>query len=112
MNEVIRKELKQNYKDSPSTAGIYLIRNKLNKMSLIASAQNAQGVLNRHLFELKFGQHRNKALQAQWNEQGESAFEFLLITHVKPDEKNIKLALETLLDKYTLEYEITDENSY
>lgn len=107
-----KKELKQSYKDGPTTAGIYLIANRQTGHKLLASAANAQGVLNRHLFELKFGQHRNKALQQAWNQYGESAFEFSVLEKVKPDEKNIKAALEKLLESWQQKLRIAHEHRY
>ncbi|SQA96976.1 Uncharacterised protein [Cedecea neteri] len=48
MTEAInKKDLKQSYKDSPTTAGVYLIANTQTGHKLLASAANAQGVLNR-----------------------------------------------------------------
>lgn len=113
MTEAInKKDLKQSYKDSPTTAGIYLIANTQTGHKLLASAANAQGVLNRHLFELKFGQHRNKALQQAWNQYGEPAFEFTILEKVKPDEQNVKAALEKLLETWQQKLRIAHEHSY
>ena len=113
MTETInKKDLKQSYKDSPATAGIYLITNTQTGHKLLASAANVQGVLNRHRFELKFGQHRNKALQQAWNQYGESAFEFTVLEKVKPDEQNVKAALENLLEAWQKKLRIAHEHSY
>lgn len=107
-----RKELIQNYKDAPSTAGVYLIKNTNTNKYLIQSATNPKGAINRHLFELKYGQHRNRRLQQDWNDSGESAFEFSIINTVKPDEMNIQKALDEMLEASFLEFGVTDENSY
>ncbi|WP_227318991.1 GIY-YIG nuclease family protein [Cedecea davisae] len=110
MTEAInKKDLKQIYKNSPTTAGIYLITHTQSGHKLLGSAANAQGVLNRHLFELKFGQHRNKELQQAWNQYGEPAFEFSVLERVKPDEKNINAALEKLLEVWQQKLRIADE---
>ena len=98
-----KKDLKQQYKNSVSNAGIYLITHKQNGTFLLGSAQNARGVLNRHQFELKFKQHRNKALQQDWDRDGENAFSLSVLETVKPDEKNIVSALEQLLEKWQFE---------
>ncbi len=113
MTEAVnKKDLKQSYKDSPTTAGIYLITNTQTGHKLLASAANAQGVLNRHQFELKFGQHRNKALQQAWNQSGETAFEFTVLEKVKPDEQNVKAALENMLEAWQQKLRIAHEHSY
>lgn len=113
MTETInKKDLKQGYKDAPTTAGIYLITNTQTGHRLLASAANAQGVLNRHLFELKFGQHRNKLLQQAWQQYGEAAFEFSMLERVKPDEKNINAALEKRLEAWQQKLRIADEQRY
>lgn len=107
-----RKELKQSYKDAPSTAGVYLIRNQNTGMILMQSAKNPKGIINRHIFELKYGQHRNAQLQQDWNSFGENAFEFSIIKTVKPDELNINNALDEMLAKCREEFSVTEDNSY
>ena len=107
-----RKDLKQSYKDAPSTAGIYLIKNNQTGMNLMQPAQNAKGVINRHLFELKYGTHRNIKMQQDWNEYGEASFEFMVIKNVKPDEQNIKSVLEKMLNECREKFGITNDNIY
>ncbi|CFQ33405.1 GIY-YIG nuclease family protein [Yersinia bercovieri] len=107
-----KKTLKRSYKEDHTTAGIYLISNKHTDKKLLASATNAQGTLNRYRFELKFGQHRNKILQQEWDLYGETAFEFTLLACVQPDEKNINAALEKLLNEWQQKVRISDEQRY
>ncbi len=107
-----RKSLKQNYKDAPSTAGVYLIKNTQTGMNLLQSTQNVKGGINRRLFELKYGQDRNIKMQQDWNQYGEESFEFLIIKTVKADEQNIKSALKEMLNEYSIKLGITDDNSY
>lgn len=112
ITELNKKNAKQEFKDSPSAAGVYLIRNTITNMRLLLSAQNARGALNRHQFELRYHQHRNRRMQAEWNEYGEAAFEFILLKNVKPDEKNIKEALSNMLDEYKQQYGSSDSNTW
>ncbi|MBT0383267.1 hypothetical protein [Morganella morganii] len=51
-------------------------------------------------------------MQAEWNEYGEAAFEFILLKNVKPDEKNIKEALSNMLDEYKQQYGSSDSNTW
>lgn len=107
-----RKELKQNYKNALTTAGVYLIKNTDTGMCLMQSAKNLKGIINRHLFELKYSQHRNVRLQQDWNTFGEGSFEFSVIKTVKPDELNIDMALDEMLTTCLEDFGVTDANSY
>lgn len=71
-----RKELKEEYKQSPPAMGVYQIRNLINGKLLIGSALNLKGILNSNKFQLNLGSHRNKRLQADWNEFGSDSFAF------------------------------------
>ena len=51
---------------------------------LIETSKNAQAALNRHKAELKFGKHRDKKLQADWQRLGEVAFTFKIIETLSP----------------------------
>lgn len=59
-------------------SGIYQIRNTKNGKVFIASARNVSK-LNGVKFELNMGGHRNKALQSEWKEYGEDAFQFEIL---------------------------------
>lgn len=107
-----KKTLKQAYKDSPSTAGIFIITNNVSRKSILNASMNAQGTLNRHKFELKYLKHKNKNLQADWETYGEDGFSFSVLETIKPDEQNVQSALNTLIEKYKIEYQLNDENTY
>lgn len=66
------------------TAGIYLVKNLETGRVLLGSSLNLHGPLNRHRAELKFGSHRCKALQADWDRLGEKAFAFEIVATVLP----------------------------
>jgi hypothetical protein len=97
-----KKELKQQYKEVKTQAGIYQIKNTKNQKILIASTMNLK-TMNGKRFELTMGSHRNKSLQSDWNEFGENAFAFevLEVLEIKEDEYfDAKDALEKLEEKW------------
>jgi hypothetical protein len=59
----------------------------VNGKVLLGSSLNIEGPLNSHKFMLTIGQHRNKALQKEWNEYGPDAFvfEILEVVNIKDD---------------------------
>ena len=100
-----RKELKQSYAERPKEAGIFQIKNTVNGKVLLGSSLNLNGPLNSHRFMLSTGHHRNKALQAEWNEYGADAFVFEILEVVKvTDDPYFKVEDElTLLEEIWLE---------
>ena len=79
-----KKQLRQDYKQRPLTMGVFLIRNTVTDKVFLASGQNLVGIMNRHKFELEHGSHKNKELQADWNELGSSKFAFEVVEQVDP----------------------------
>ena len=73
---------KLNYKLSHRPMGVFQIRNKTNDRVFVDSSTNIPGKVNRHRFALNLGSHASKSLQTEWNELGESAFEFETIEPV------------------------------
>src|SRR5512141_202301 len=71
-----RAELKREYRERPREAGIYQIRNRHSGKIFLGSSRNLHGPLNRHRFALRVGKHANPALQRDFHEQGEDAFDF------------------------------------
>lgn len=68
---------------------------------------------NRHKMELKFGSHRNRNLQKDWNEYGEGNFVFDVLSELKNSEEeniNYNKELKTLQDMVIEELNI--ENRY
>jgi hypothetical protein len=80
------KTLKRQYLETTTRAGVYAIRNKITGRALVAGSTNVQGTLNRHHFELRYGQHRNATLAQDWVEHGETSFLFEVLDRVKPSE--------------------------
>jgi len=64
--------------------GVFQIRNKTSEKVFIDSSIDVPGRINRHKFQLNAGLHPSKMLQADWNEHGESGFEFETLEPVEP----------------------------
>ena len=79
-----QKQLRQDYKLRPLTMGVFLIRNTVSNKIFLASGQNLDGIINRHKFDLSHGSHKNKQLQADWNELGPSNFAFEVVEQMEP----------------------------
>lgn len=80
-----KRQLKQQYRETRSRAGVYAIRNLVTGRLLVAASQDAQGALNRHRFELRQGTHRNRLLRQDWLRHGEAGFGFELLDMLEPD---------------------------
>ena len=82
-----RKEAVRQYKETPRTMGVLVIRNKTTGKSFIGSSTDAPARLNRHRASLQFGKHENRELQQDWNSLGADAFEFAVLDTLKPSEE-------------------------
>lgn len=71
-----KKDLKKEYLASPPQMGVFQIRNMVTGKALVLSAINLQGLINRHRLELEYHGHRNKELQADWDDLGRENFAF------------------------------------
>ena len=83
-----RKELINEYKQMKFRMGVFQIRNTVNGKVFIESTPNLDAVWNRHHFELNFGSHRNKALQAEWKEFGAENFVYEILSELKQEDDN------------------------
>lgn len=83
-----KKELSNEYKQMKQPMGVFRIRNLTNNRSLIDSSTDMTAKWNRHKSELKFGSHKNRALQNDWKEQGADNFEFELLSELKTKESD------------------------
>ena len=81
-----RKELKIEYKDHKPIMGIYQVKNKISGSVLIEGSLDVHAKWNRHCSELKFGSHRNKELQSDWNRDKPEAFEFSILSKLDYDD--------------------------
>ena len=55
-------------------------------MALIEETFNINSKWNRHRTELRFGSHRNKTLQRDWNDIGEKNFVFSILSELEVKE--------------------------
>jgi len=79
-----KQTLKRQYLETATRAGVYAIRNQITGRALVAGSSDVQGTLNRHRFELRYGQHRNATLAQDWAAHGETSFLFEVLDMVKP----------------------------
>jgi hypothetical protein len=79
-----RKALKRQYLETPRPMGVCRLVNTTNGKCLVEASRNLDAVFNRHRVELRVRSHRNKELQADWDEFGEDAFTFEILETLEP----------------------------
>ncbi len=110
-----KKELKQEYKDTPLPAGILQIENKQNKKLFIVSSSNLKGKINSQQFQLKMGSHRNSELQRDWNHYGADSFSFTILEQLKESETlepNLRDRLDNATEKWLAKLDPYEEKGY
>ncbi|MDD4913058.1 MAG: GIY-YIG nuclease family protein [Sideroxydans sp.] len=110
-----KQALKRQYMETKTRAGVYAIRNQITGRAMVAGSTNVQGTLNRHRFELRFGQHRNVRLAQDWAKYGETSFIFEVLDIVKPSEDPAFEAtreLEELVNLWRQEIPCMGERGY
>ena len=110
-----RKELKEEYKNRKPRMGVFLIRNKQSNRVLLDFSTDIPAKWNRHRTELNFGNHRNRSLQADWNEAGEANFSFEVVTELKTREGervDYRDELRVLKDMVSEEMELGESDMY
>lgn len=110
-----KQTLKRQYLETKTRAGVYAIRNQITGRALVAGSPNVQGALNRHRFELRFGQHRNVRLAQDWATHGETSFIFEVLDVVKPSADpafNATRELEELVNLWQQEVPCMGERGY
>ncbi len=106
-----KKSIKLAYKEMKFQMGVFVIRNLVNDKIFIDQSLDVDSNWNRHKFELKFGSHRNRELQKDWNQYGENKFKFEILSELKESkEENINYikALDTL--QKTIVQNLTEQN--
>jgi hypothetical protein len=81
-----RRRLIREYKETPRTMGVGVVRNNRSGKDLVVSGTDIPALLNRHKAQLRLGVHRNLALLADWQALGEQAFEFEVLDRLTPAE--------------------------
>ncbi|MEZ5307526.1 MAG: GIY-YIG nuclease family protein [Pyrinomonadaceae bacterium] len=79
-----RKLRKREYLESPPNMGVFKIEHIESGKVFVASGRNLRGIMNSHRFQLKSGTHKNYALQTDWNQFGEGAFEIEILEDFPP----------------------------
>ena len=110
-----KKELKAEYKQKKPVAGVFQLKSMKNGMILIEASTNIPSKWNRHRTELRFGSHRNKKLQNDWNEFGEANFIFSVLSEleIKEDESfDLNSEVKLLQEMIEEEMNIQEERKY
>ncbi|URM34762.1 GIY-YIG nuclease family protein [Cytobacillus firmus] len=98
-----KRELKQQFKETPIEAGVYQIKNTVNNKIFIGSTNNLKS-LNGVRFSLETNTYMpNRELQDEWNQFGKEAFEIDILEKLKKKDDpyfNEKEALEKLEEKW------------
>lgn len=81
---VDRKALIRQYKETPRTMGVGLVRNLTTGKSLLIAGTDLPSLLNRHQAQLRLNAHTVKNLQADWNRQGADTFAFEVLDTLTP----------------------------
>jgi hypothetical protein len=79
-----RRELVRAYKETRRPMGVYRIRNVRDGRSVVGTSVDLPAILNRERVSLRFGMHRNTALQRDWNALGPDAFAFEVLDTLSP----------------------------
>lgn len=79
--------------------GVYKIKNIINGKIYIGSSKDINKRWKQHLNLLKKGIHHSYKLQEEWDQFGENCFIFEIL-QIVDDEKHLKIAEQSWLDKY------------
>ncbi len=102
------KEMKLEYKLRKSKCGVFRIKNLINGKMYVAGSKDLEKIWNSERFKLNLGSHKNKRLQQEWKDYGESSFEFAILYEIplkdddnpKNYEEDIKAYEELLIEEY------------
>lgn len=99
-----RKELKRQYKEMKTEAGVYQIKNTKNQKVFVVATPNLKTMTGR-LIELRAGGYKNIQLQEEWKQFGEEAFVFEVLEVLEEKEEGFFDKAEELkkLEKKWLE---------
>ncbi|MBN2358669.1 MAG: GIY-YIG nuclease family protein [Deltaproteobacteria bacterium] len=79
-----KTELKRQYRENPPAAGVFVVTNRANGKVFVGSGHNVQGVLNSQRAQLKWHSHMTRALQQDFDQYGETQFEFAVVDTLEP----------------------------
>jgi len=110
-----RKEIKEEYRQMKFLMGVFQVKNLSNNKVFIDNSVDVVAKWNRHKTELRFGNHKNRELQKDWNEKGEDSFVFEVLAELKQDDrievnypKELKLLQQMIID----EMNISEQQKY
>ena len=83
-----KKELKEVYHQRKLNMGVFQIRNLQSNKILLDSNIDVNAAWNRHRFQLNNHSHPNKLLQEDWNNLGESEFNFEIVSEFLEDKSH------------------------
>jgi hypothetical protein len=111
-----KEELIQEYQSRKPIAGVFRIKNLVSNKMLLEASSDMPSKMNRHRTELKFGTHRNRSLQEDWNTNGEENFDISIISQVpfKEGDNQLYLNLDAnmMLDILEKKLRLEDEMRY
>ncbi len=109
-----KKQLKEEYKQMKFPMGVFQIKSMGNNKVLIDNSLDMVSKWKRHKMELKFGSHRNKNFQKDWNQSGEDNFIFEVLSELRESEESINYdkELKTLQDMVIKELNISQDKMY
>ena len=85
MTAVRRKDLVREYKERKTRSGIFAIRCVPEDAAWTGSSRDLDSQQNGIWFQLRMGNHMNKALQQAWARHGADAFRFEVLEVVEDD---------------------------
>jgi hypothetical protein len=80
-----RKRAIREYKERQPARGAFAVRCLATNRVWVGASTNLDAARNGTWFLLRYGQHRDRGLQAEWNAHGESAFRYDVLETVDAD---------------------------
>jgi hypothetical protein len=87
-----RKQALQEYKSRTPARGAFAVRCVSTGRVWVGASPNLDAARNRIWFTLRSGNHRDRALQTEWNSHGEASFLFEVVETLDPDVPPIALS--------------------
>ena len=85
MTATRRKDLVREYKERKTRSGIFAVRCMAEDAAWTGISRDLDSQQNGIWFQLRMGNHMNKALQKAWNAHGADAFQFEVLEVVEDD---------------------------
>ena len=85
-----KKELKELYKITKPSMGVYQIKNIMTGKAYIGISQNLKGTMNGNLAKLNGGMFKDRELLEDWKKYGEDKFEQKILAELDYEEDEAK----------------------